>query len=184
MQKPLVSILICCHNRGDLLGDTIDSVLAQHYEPVEIIVVDDGSTDHTREVVTRFGDRIRYQYQSNQGIAVARTTACELARGELIAFQDDDDLMPANRLLCLQAALAAYPQCVFAVGDMAYMDSEGKLTGSRWLPRGRLSDGEPLLIREAYEAVIWPTVPATPHTTLFRRERGEEIGFRLPSHTP
>jgi glycosyltransferase involved in cell wall biosynthesis len=70
----LVSVLIPSYNRGYILGKSIASVLAQTYRPMEIVVVDDGSTDETRAVVAQFGSAIRYIYQDNAGLAAARNT--------------------------------------------------------------------------------------------------------------
>lgn len=177
MKYPLVSIVICCHNRVDLLPATMVSVFAQEYRPVEIVVVDDGSTDGTHKLMASYGDKVRYFWQENQGIAATRTAACRLARGEFIAFQDDDDLMPPDRIVHLYEGLRQYPSAVFATGDYALIDAEGNLTGKRWLP-GSLEDREkPVLIDDAYTAVLWPKVPAVPHTTLFRKSDGDRIGW-------
>lgn len=177
MSNPLVSIVICCHNRVDLLPATMVSVFAQEYRPVEIVVVDDGSTDGTHKLMASYGDKVRYFWQENQGIAATRTAACRLARGEFIAFQDDDDLMPPDRIVHLYEGLRQYPSAVFATGDYALIDAEGNLTGKRWLP-GSLEDREkPVLIDDAYTAVLWPKVPAVPHTTLFRKSDGDRIGW-------
>jgi glycosyltransferase involved in cell wall biosynthesis len=177
LSNPLVSIVICCHNRCDYLQQTLDSVFAQTYSPVEIIVMDDGSTDGTPELMASYADRIRYTWQECQGIAAARTNASRIARGEFIAYQDDDDLMPADRITNLYNALCEYPTAVFATGDYAVIDKAGKLTGSRWMP-GTLEDkGRPVLIEDGQLAVLWPKVPAVPHTTLFRRRLGEQIGW-------
>ncbi|MBW2661172.1 MAG: glycosyltransferase [Deltaproteobacteria bacterium] len=124
-----------------------------------------------------YGDKVRYFWQENQGIAATRTAACRLARGEFIAFQDDDDLMPPDRIVHLYEGLRQYPSAVFATGDYALIDAEGNLTGKRWLP-GSLEDREkPVLIDDAYTAVLWPKVPAVPHTTLFRKSDGDRIGW-------
>lgn len=177
MNRHLVSIVVCCYNREHYLRQTMESVFAQQYDPVEIVVLDDGSTDGTHKLMKTYGDKVRYFRQENQGIAVARTNACQLANGDLIAFQDDDDLMPPDRITVLYEALCRHPSAVFAVGDWAQIDSSGKQTGQRWLPEGVLSDNEALLLLDAYEAVLWPKVPAVPHTTLFRREDGQRIGW-------
>ena len=92
----LVSVVIPCYNHGRYLGKAIASVLGQSYGPVEVIVVDDGSSDNTREVAQSFGDRVRYVYKQNGGLSAARNTGIEHARGEYLVFLDADDwLYPA-----------------------------------------------------------------------------------------
>ena len=179
MNKPLVSILICCHNRGHLLPQTMESVFAQEYKPVEIVVLDDGSTDNTPELMASFGDRVRYYWQENQGVAAARTAACRLAKGEYIAFQDDDDLMPPKRIILLYEALCQHPKASFAMGDWACIDREGNFTGERSNFKIKLGakDNETFLIEDGYKAVLWPLVSPVPHTTLFRKADGERIGW-------
>jgi glycosyltransferase involved in cell wall biosynthesis len=177
MEQPLISIVVCCHNRRLYLEQTLRSVFAQTYRPVEIVVLDDGSTDGTDQLIASYGDRVRYTWQTQRGIAATRTAACKLARGEFIAFQDDDDLMAPERINTLYKAICDYPSAVFAVGDYALIDAEGNVTGHRRMP-GRLEEkGEARLLEDAYAAVLWPKVPAVPHTTLFRRSDGERIGW-------
>ncbi len=155
----------------------MESVFAQSYRPVEILVLDDGSEDGTEQLMAKYGDQIRYHRQDNQGIAAARTNACRLAKGELITFLDDDDLIPPDRIERLLTALQSYPEAAFAVGDLAYIDEHGKPTGKRWLPENYYGTGDTLLFKRGDEAVLWPKVPALPHTTLFRRIDGERIGW-------
>lgn len=179
MNNPLVSIIICCHNRAHFLPMTMESVFAQEYLPVEIIVCDDGSTDNTTELMAGYGDRIRYYRHENQGIAVTRTKASQLARGEFIAFQDDDDLMPPDRITRLYAALCQYPGAVFSMGDWACIDSEGNFTGRKTDFKSRLGINcdENFLIEDGYKAVMWSLVSPVPHTTLFRKTDGSRVGW-------
>lgn len=182
MTNPLISILVCTHNRSHLIRETLASIFAQAYEPVEIIVVDDGSTDDTPAVMERYGDRITYhRLIANQGIAEARATAGRLAHGDLIAYQDDDDLMPADRLTVLTNALQRFPSAVFAVGDLAVIDEQGRRTGSRWLPQKEGQSSDARLVEDGHSAVLWPTLPVLPHTTLFRRRDGERVGWFDPT---
>lgn len=155
----------------------MESIFAQQYRPVEVIAVDDGSTDNTPWILKQYGDRIRYFRQENGGVAVARNTACRLSKGELVAFQDDDDLMPPNRIVDLYSALQAYPAAVMAVGDWAAIDADGNLTGQRSVSAYAAPQKQPILITNGYEAVMWPKVPAAPHTTLFRKAAGERTGW-------
>src|SRR5215218_7102231 len=93
MTEPAVSVVIPTYNRAPLLGRSIRSVLAQCYEDFEVIVVDDGSTDDTAEVVAGFRDaRVSYvRLARNTGAGAARNVGIRLARGGFLAFQDSDD---------------------------------------------------------------------------------------------
>ena len=91
MITSLVSVIIPTYNRADTVRRSIDSALEQTYSLIEVIVVDDGSTDATREVLSGYGNRIRAIYQDNGGPSVARNTGVAAARGEFIAFLDSDD---------------------------------------------------------------------------------------------
>lgn len=183
MTNPLVSIVICCHNRAHFLAQTLDSALSQCYQPVEVLVLDDGSTDNTPGVVASYGDSIKYIRQQNTGISIARTNACKYANGKYVAFLDDDDLMPPERIILLYNALNKYPSAVFSVGDIANIDGHGNLTGQRWLPAGVVGNKEPVLIEDGFEAVTWPIVPAALHSTLFRKSDGEKIGWFNPNYS-
>ncbi len=96
--RPFVSVIIPVFNGSRFLAEAIESARSQDYEPLEIIVVDDGSTDSTAEVAARYGDEIRYIFQQNGGPAVARNRGIAEARGEVIAFLDVDDLWPGGKL--------------------------------------------------------------------------------------
>ena len=95
---PLVTAAITTYNRADCLADAIESVLAQSVKDMEVVVVDDGSTDQTAAVVARYRDRVRYVPQPNRGRAAARNTAVRIARGDFIAFCDSDDRWLPDRL--------------------------------------------------------------------------------------
>jgi glycosyltransferase involved in cell wall biosynthesis len=95
---PLVSVVIPVFNGERFLREAVESVLAQQYSPVEIIVVDDGSTDSTATVARSFPEAVRYLRQANQGPAAARNRGIKHAQGSLIAFADADDLWPPLKL--------------------------------------------------------------------------------------
>jgi glycosyltransferase involved in cell wall biosynthesis len=95
---PLVSVVIPVFNGERFLRDAVQSVLDQKYSPLEIIIVDDGSTDGTEAVARSFPETVRYLRQANQGPAAARNRGVEQAQGSLIAFTDADDLWPAGKL--------------------------------------------------------------------------------------
>jgi glycosyltransferase involved in cell wall biosynthesis/ubiquinone/menaquinone biosynthesis C-methylase UbiE len=95
---PKVSVVITTYNRAHFLSDAIDSVLNQTFKGVQIIVIDDGSTDNTRQILGRYGDRIEYVYQQNAGRAQARNIGIKAAQGDYIAFLDDDDIWLPEKL--------------------------------------------------------------------------------------
>jgi len=95
----MVSIVIPTYNRGDLIAETIQSILDQTFRDLEIIVIDDGSTDNTREVVEKFGDRVATSRSQNSERAVSRNHGLRLSRGEFIAFPDSDDCWLPTRWL-------------------------------------------------------------------------------------
>lgn len=97
-QEYLVSVVIAVYNGGAYLADAIESVMGQTYRNIEIIVIDDGSTDRTRDVALRFAPLVRYHYQPNSGIAAAWNQGIKLASGDFFAFLDADDLWTDNKI--------------------------------------------------------------------------------------
>jgi glycosyltransferase involved in cell wall biosynthesis len=95
---PRVSVIIPTYNRAHLIGEAIDSVLAQTYRDFEVILVDDGSTDNTRDVLRKYDGQITYLYQDTQGRSKARNTGIGMATGEYIAFLDSDDVWLPHKL--------------------------------------------------------------------------------------
>ena len=102
-----ISAVIPTYNRAHLIGPAVESVLRQTKQPAEIIVVDDGSTDDTREQVASFGDLVRYIYQANSGASAARNRGVREARSEWIAFLDSDDLWLETHLERMAHAICA-----------------------------------------------------------------------------
>lgn len=97
--KNLVSVVIPSYNRAHCIERAVRSVLDQAYKNIEVIVVDDGSEDNTRDILNAIGDpRLRYVYQDNQGACAARNRGVELARGKYVAFHDSDDLWHSTKL--------------------------------------------------------------------------------------
>lgn len=94
----LVSVIIPCYNAENYVSEAIESALDQTYSNVEVIVVDDGSTDRSIEVVRSFGDRVRLQQIDREGACAARNLGLQLSRGEFIQFLDADDVLLPNKL--------------------------------------------------------------------------------------
>jgi glycosyltransferase involved in cell wall biosynthesis len=109
VEQPLISCIVPVYNGELYLREAIDSILAQTYRPLEIIVVDDGSTDATADVVASYGDRLRYVWQANGGPGAARNRGLTLAQGEFVAFQDADDLWHPEKLARQMTRFTARP---------------------------------------------------------------------------
>ena len=110
MSAPLISVIIPTYNCAHYLGDAIESAFSQDYPRLEIIVVDDGSTDDTATLLATFGERLRKTHQSNGGIGSARNTGLTLASGEFIAYLDADDLYVPGKLTRQMACFDADPE--------------------------------------------------------------------------
>ena len=123
--EPLVSVVIPTFNRRELVCRAIDTALAQTHATVEIIVIDDGSTDGTGESLReRYGDRIRYFAQPNGGVSRARNHGMHLARGEFIALLDSDDQWLGDKLAKQVAFLQAHPGCSMVLTDVQRIDRQ------------------------------------------------------------
>jgi len=114
--QPLVSVIMPVFNGEKHIEEALESIFKQEYEPLQVIVVDDGSTDKTAGIINSFGN-IEYIYQENQGQTSALNTGLSRARGELIAFLDADDRWETNCLVLLTGYLSLHPDvdCVFGL---------------------------------------------------------------------
>lgn len=118
-----ISVVIPLYNKVAEIERTLRSVLEQSLQPLEIIVVDDGSTDGSAAIVERVGgERVRLIRQQNRGVSAARNKGIELSRGEYVAFLDGDDRWQPDYLKCLTDFIARYPDCG-AYGVAFYVDS-------------------------------------------------------------
>lgn len=121
---PSVAVAIACFNQGRFLGQAIESALRQTRPPLEIIVIDDGSTDCTREVAARFPD-VRYLHQANAGLSAARNAGLAAARAGRILFLDADDWLLPVALGAAATALDATPGAAFAHGGYQEVAEDG-----------------------------------------------------------
>ena len=129
--EPLVSVVIPAYNAARFIQDTLESALAQTYPHVEVIVVDDGSTDETVDILRGYGSRIRSIRQDNQGVSVARNRGIAAARGELIAFLDADDVWLPEKLTLQVAEHAIHPEAGLITCGTYYIDEHGKVFDER-----------------------------------------------------
>lgn len=111
MNSPYVSVVIPTFNRAYCIERAIRSVLAQEYEPMEVLIIDDGSSDGTQEIVSSINDkRIRYTYKRNGGVSSARNLGIREARGEWVAFLDSDDLWLPGKLQLQATVIGRMPE--------------------------------------------------------------------------
>lgn len=127
--NPKVSVIIPAYNQALYLGAAIESVFAQTYPNLEIIVVDDGSTDGTAEVARKYGEKIRYHYQSNHGLAGARNSGIRLAQGELIGLLDADDAWQPEFLETMVTLSQENPQAAVFYCQAICIDEVGRNLG-------------------------------------------------------
>lgn len=121
MTQPLISVIIPSYNHADYVCQAVESALVQSYPHLEVIVVDDGSTDDTKERLVPFSNRIRYVHQRNQGLSAARNRGINEAQGEYIAFLDSDDAFHPRKLELQAAYLIAQPD-IALVGTGMFSD--------------------------------------------------------------
>jgi len=127
--NPSVSICTPTFNRKDYLKETIESVLAQTYKNYEIVIVDDGSTDGTEEMIKENGYNVRYYWQTNKGVAAAENKLIDLAEGEFISFLGSDDLLMPDAIERLINAMPKEEGDVIVYGPHVRIDQNGNLCG-------------------------------------------------------
>lgn len=165
-----VSAIIPTFNRRALLPVTIDSVLAQTRPVDEIIVVDDGSTDGTHELLAeRYGDRIRYAWQPNAGVSAARNRGMAMARGRYFALVDSDDTWHADKTRLQLEWLQAHPAFGMVLCDVTRIEADGSI-----IDIFRRRD----TIREDGWILRWiiHNPALAPASAMFRREVFEDVG--------
>ena len=125
----LVSVVIPLFNACDVIGETLASVFSQTWKACEVIVVDDGSTDQSKDVVASFGSKVRYIWQENQGVAAARNHGIQASRGKYIAFLDHDDLWDPTKLEKQVRVLEERDDIGLVISDVVHVDRDGKVLG-------------------------------------------------------
>jgi glycosyltransferase involved in cell wall biosynthesis len=128
---PLVSVVIPTYNQARYLGDCIDSVLDQSYPAIEIVVVDDGSTDATPDVLATYGDRITRFRQSNLGAANALNRGIRASRGAFVCWLSSDDAFTPDKIARQVAAFAADPSLGLSFMGFDTVDAEGRFRADR-----------------------------------------------------
>jgi len=177
----MISVIIPTYNRASFLGEAIPSVLNQRaFQPTEaspsfeLIVVDDGSTDDTRDTVASFGKSVHYQFQPHQGVSAARNLGLRVASGDFVAFLDSDDLWKEEKIANQMSFMKAFPR------------AKACYTEEVWIRRRVVVN--PKKKHQKYSGWIFdkvlPLCLISLSSALFRKEIFEEIGRfdeRLPA---
>ncbi len=172
MAEPLITAVIPTFNYGRFVASAVESALAQTYANVEIIVVDDGSTDDTRQRLTPYLDRIRYIHQENGGLSAARNTAIRAAAGEWIALLDADDAWHPRKLELQMRCLQDQPAAIGLLATDSFSDQR-----TSW----PAVDGMPLaVIHYTLEDVVGQS-RFGPSTALIRKSCLEAVGLFDPA---
>jgi glycosyltransferase involved in cell wall biosynthesis len=165
--KPRVSVIIPVYQGDRFLAEAVESVLNQNFTNYEIIVIDDGSTDNSHAVLQPYYNSIHYVFQENQGVAAARNRGIQIAKGELIAFLDQDDFWLSDKLASQVAYFESQPNLGMVNSGWQIVNQQGDLLG-KVEPWHQL----PNLNLEAW--VLWK--PVLPSTLMFKRKWLEQVG--------
>jgi Glycosyl transferase family 2 len=166
VQPGLVSIVIACYNQAHFLDQAIESALAQEYVKREIVVVDDGSTDNTREIACR-NPEVHYIYQENAGPSAARNSGVKSSSGEYLVFLDADDRLLPDALAVGVQSLQQHPDCAFASGFCRLIVADGSV----------LSQSEqPCINGDAYLELLRRNYIWCPGSVIYRRSVFDTVG--------
>lgn len=164
--RPLVSVVIPCYNQGQFLREAIESVKAQTWQSVELVVVDDGSTDCTPDVVAEFPGIVAVR-QENCGLSAARNRGLHASRGAFVAFLDADDLLLPNALAAGVDALVRHPDWAFVWGGYRMVDARGAPLGEPSVPT---------VASRHYDLLLSRNYIAMHATVLYRRDALDRFG--------
>lgn len=178
-----VSALIPAYNGAQYIAETLDSILTQSYPVAEVIVVDDGSTDNTREVVASFGDHVRYHSTSNGGVCRARNIAASLASSPYLTFSDQDDLWRTDKLEQQMSLHEKFPGMDYSFTNFVLVQdgiwaekTEFDHAPDRSFPPYSLPGTEPVVIDTPFYNQILAFQPIRPSTVLISTRLFQQIG--------
>lgn len=167
--KPLVSVIIPNYNYAQYLREAVDAVLAQTYPNIEVIIVDDGSKDDSREIIESYGGKIKAIFQKNQGVSAARNNGVSESAGEFVAFLDADDAWLPAKIEKQMDLFSADPTFGLVHAGVVEMDD----TGNRLLER---TDGMDGWVSEELLRFERPVILGGGSGILVRREAFDEVG--------
>ncbi len=144
----LYSVIIPSYNRAYVLKEALDSIIAQNIHPIQIIIVDDGSTDETFDLVTQYPYPIEYVFQENKGAGQAKNVGLSRAQGKYVTFLDSDDVWMPNKLKTEQRLFERYPHIVGVISDCEAWVEEKKTHTSWFHKKGVDVHGRPRMVSD------------------------------------
>ncbi len=167
--SPLVSVIIPVFNGEETICRAVDSVLAQSYRELEVIVVDDGSTDSTNKLLRQYGSKIRLAEREKSSLASARNHGIRLARGEYLAFLDADDSWVQEKLAIQVAILRKHPSVGLTFGNLEVVNKQGEKLGFTTVPSY-------MRYAPSWEDILLKGTIVPPSTVLARKDMILKIG--------
>lgn len=177
---PKVSIVVPTYNRARYVTEAVDSVLAQTFRDYELIVIDDGSTDNTKDVLLRYEGRIKYIYQPNSGVGAARNAGIRCAVGEWLAFLDSDDVWLPEYLSCQMDRAKLDPRICTHMTNSIRVEADGEkidtFQDAGLTPRNTFRNDSCLVVERPLIFMLQRRPPYL-QTTMFRRKAFIEAGL-------
>ncbi len=166
-KKPLISVIIPTYNRGWIIKEAIDSVLSQDYRDFELIIVDDGSTDNTLEILNSYQDDITVLRQNNHGVSAARNLGIMAASGRFVAFLDSDDLWLPQKLSSQVDYFNLNPDAIICQTEEIWIRK-----GVRVNPKKRHKKPWGMIFEQSLALCL-----VSPSAVMIRRSLFDEVGF-------
>lgn len=163
----LVSVILPTYNRAWTLKDAVDSVLDQDYPHIELIVIDDGSTDTTPDLLAAYGDRIRVLTQANRGVSAARNAGIRAAKGSLIALLDSDDAWDRRKISCQADFFRTRPDAMICQTEEIWIRN-----GKRVNPKKRHQKPSGLIFEESLHLCL-----VSPSAVMMRKDLFDRVGY-------
>jgi len=166
-KKPLISVIIPTYNRGWIIKEAIDSVLSQDYRDFELIIVDDGSTDNTLEILNSYQDDITVLRQNNHGVSAARNRGIMAASGRFVAFLDSDDLWLPQKLSSQVDYFNLNPDAIICQTEEIWIRKSVRVN-----PKKRHKKPRGMIFEQSLALCL-----VSPSAVMIRRSLFDEVGF-------
>ncbi len=181
MDEPLVTVLMPVYNAQKYLRPALESILNQTYKNLEILIINDGSTDNSEQIILSYKDpRIRYIKQENAGVGETLRRGVELAKGKFIRRMDADDITTPDSIEIQVNFLLKHPEFGMVAAQQCHITENGKVAKSKTIPRPEWFDGKDFRILDFSDFQLGKAVPIVHGTAMFYRKLALEVGNYRP----